>query len=138
MSAKTKPKAPTRPETETIPGVELSAIPSLKKHAKKITTLVLQRTGLSAKIKALEAQKKELDGQILPLIYRSGEKKVLVEGYPVRVVESGQTRLVESKLIEEGVDPETIARCKVYTPKAPYLQIDKRKEDEGSEDEDDG
>lgn len=121
MSA--KPKFDLMEEGAKEPPPDLSAVPKLAKSAKKLTTMVLQRTALSEKIKALEEQKKEIDSQILPMLYRAECKRVLVEGHPVVVVESNRSILEKTLLIEEGVDPELIKRCTRTYPNSPHVRV---------------
>lgn len=115
---------------EKTPPPDIANVQSLRADRKKLENLVTRRKLLGEKIKELEAQAKDLSDNIMPILFRAKVDRVVIAGYPVRVVESGQNRLSKEKLIEEGVDPVLIDKCTVYFPSAPYIRIDKKKDEE--------
>lgn len=133
-SAATAP-APDADEAEDdTPLLDISAHPSLASHSTKLAKIVNNRQLIADKIKALEAQKREYDKQIAPILFRAGVKKVRVDGWPVYSKQGTRTFLNEIKLIEEfHVDPKAIAACKEKKKTAAYIQVGKRGEDGGEE-----
>jgi hypothetical protein len=66
----------------------------------------------------------------MPILFRAKVDRVIIDGYPTRIVESGHNQLSKSKLIEAGVDPQVIEDCTEYVKHSPYIRIDARKNDE--------
>lgn len=94
-----------------LPVPDLSEVKSLRSSAKRLSSLILQRQSLKAKIKSLEAQAGEISNQILPILFKADVKAVVVEGRTVRQMESIRRILSKTKLIEAGVSPQTIHDC---------------------------
>lgn len=114
ITAATTPEAPTP---------DISEIPRLAAKASKLSALISQRSAIAIRIKALESQKSDLDKQTMLIMARADVQRFKVNDHPVYISARITSTLDKTLLIEEGVDPDVIARCTVKRLGKSYLTV---------------
>lgn len=116
-------------EEKKKPLPELDDVQIRDEDKAKLINIVKRRRAISDQIKTLAAQEDEFNERVIRIFKRNKIERVRVEGHPAYIVKSGHTTIDENKLIEKGVSPKLIARCKVYVPHKEFIRIDAAKEE---------
>lgn len=113
---------PTADESKS-PAPDIHSIPRLAPKATKIMALVSQLSALTIRESAIADQKSDLKRQLMVHLSRADVERVKVQDHSLAICTTTRRTLNKRRLIEEGVDPDTIEKCTDVSTGAPYLRI---------------
>lgn len=112
----------TEEKKPPIPEIDDIKMPDADKR--RLDNLVRRRSAVTAQKNKLVAQEAEFNERVMKIFRRNKIMRVRVADHAAYIVSSGHTSIDENKLVEHGVSPKLIKKCKVYVPHKEYIRID--------------